>query len=121
MAKVACACCGYLVLEERGIYDICPICFWEDDMVQIANPWFAGGANSPSLAQAQRTFLEIGAMEERFLKNVRPPNSSESIDPEWRAVVETDKEYATTPREIEEMRDTGVSIPYEYWRRGVAE
>jgi hypothetical protein len=44
MAKAACACCGFLVLDERGSYAICPICFWEDDIVQIADPWCEGGA-----------------------------------------------------------------------------
>jgi len=27
----SCPCCGYLTLPERGAYDICPVCFWEDD------------------------------------------------------------------------------------------
>src|SRR5688572_26719578 len=113
MAKVACACCGFFVLDERGSYDICPICFWEDDIVQIADPWYDGGANSPALVQAQRTFSEIGAIEQRFTGHVRAPSSSEAKDPEWRAVVEADKNYVTTPREIEEERETGVIIPYE--------
>lgn len=26
-----CPCCGYLTLPERGQYDICPVCLWEDD------------------------------------------------------------------------------------------
>ncbi|HEI2325144.1 TPA: hypothetical protein SI485_004590, partial [Escherichia coli] len=26
-----CPCCGYLTLPERGQYDICPVCQWEDD------------------------------------------------------------------------------------------
>ncbi|TNL01225.1 hypothetical protein CYD30_28230 [Kosakonia cowanii] len=26
-----CPCCGYLTLTERGAYDICPVCHWEDD------------------------------------------------------------------------------------------
>lgn len=29
--KVICLCCGYRTLDERGAFDICPICFWEDD------------------------------------------------------------------------------------------
>ena len=29
--KVICLCCGYRTLEERGAFDICPVCFWEDD------------------------------------------------------------------------------------------
>ncbi|EJB9782664.1 hypothetical protein MXI60_003206, partial [Salmonella enterica subsp. enterica serovar Meleagridis] len=26
-----CPCCSYLTLPERGQYDVCPICQWEDD------------------------------------------------------------------------------------------
>jgi hypothetical protein len=26
-----CPCCGYRTLLERGAYDICQVCFWEDD------------------------------------------------------------------------------------------
>ncbi|SMP03937.1 CPCC family cysteine-rich protein [Chryseobacterium profundimaris] len=28
--NVQCYCCGYYTLEERGHYEICPVCFWED-------------------------------------------------------------------------------------------
>lgn len=26
-----CPCCGFLTLDERGTFEICPVCFWEDD------------------------------------------------------------------------------------------
>ena len=26
-----CPCCGFRTLEERGMSEICPVCFWEDD------------------------------------------------------------------------------------------
>ena len=29
--RYQCLCCGYWTLESRGEYDICPVCFWEDD------------------------------------------------------------------------------------------
>jgi len=109
MAKVACPCCGYLVFDSRGDYEICPICSWEDDLVQIADPWFEGGANTPSLERSQRNFRTFGAKEERFAACVR--------DPGWRPVVESDRNRVTTPREIERKRDNGTSIPYEYWLR----
>lgn len=26
-----CPCCGYKTLAERGMYEICPVCWWEDE------------------------------------------------------------------------------------------
>ncbi len=26
-----CPCCSFLTLSGRGDYEICPVCFWEDD------------------------------------------------------------------------------------------
>jgi hypothetical protein len=30
-AMNACPCCAYLTLPQRGGFDLCPVCFWEDD------------------------------------------------------------------------------------------
>ena len=86
MNKFACPCCGYKTLDEKplGTYDICPVCFWEDDPVQFSDPDCPGGANHVSLRQAQRGFLEFGVSELRFKENVRPPQSGEERDPGWR-------------------------------------
>lgn len=41
-----CPCCGYKTLDEEppDTFDICRICFWEDDGVQFQDPDFEGGA-----------------------------------------------------------------------------
>ncbi len=49
-----CACCGYLVFDELGSDDICPICWWQDDHSQLRFPEFGGGPNTPSLVEAQK-------------------------------------------------------------------
>ncbi len=33
--KYKCLCCGYLTLSARAEFDICPVCFWEDDAYLI--------------------------------------------------------------------------------------
>jgi hypothetical protein len=73
--RYACPCCGYLTLDEppSGTYEICPVCFWEDDGVQFRDLDYEGGANVVSLNQARATFRAIGVSEERFRENVRPP------------------------------------------------
>ncbi|WP_448262693.1 CPCC family cysteine-rich protein [Microbacterium aurum] len=45
-----CPCCGHLTLgQPPGSYELCPVCFWEDDAVQLRWPTYPGGANRPSL------------------------------------------------------------------------
>lgn len=83
--KFACRCCGFKTLDERpvGTYEICPVCFWEDDNVQTEDPDFEGGANEPSLRQAQRNFIVFGASERRATGKVRVPRVDEPKDPSW--------------------------------------
>lgn len=70
-----CPCCGYKTLGERGGYEICPVCFWEDDGQDEddagTNRFF--GPNHMSLAQAREHYRDLGAVDERSLQFVRPP------------------------------------------------
>ncbi|MCW1926236.1 CPCC family cysteine-rich protein [Luteolibacter arcticus] len=84
-ARHPCPCCGHLVFDQSpGSYDLCPVCFWEDDGLQLAHPMMDGGANSVSLFQSQWNFSQVGACEARFIPNVRPPAPDEPLDPAWR-------------------------------------
>ncbi|GAA5091248.1 hypothetical protein GCM10023210_18390 [Chryseobacterium ginsengisoli] len=59
-----CFCCGYFTVEQRGSFEICPICFWEDDgifdMDSTSNP------NVMTLREGRSNFLKFGACEKRF-------------------------------------------------------
>ncbi|PGO25258.1 hypothetical protein CN982_21910 [Bacillus cereus] len=80
--KYTCPCCGYKTLEEEppGTFDICSICFWEDDNVQFDDPDYEGGANEESLRQYQKVFL---------IKNVnRKLTDNNERDPNWRPLFE---------------------------------
>lgn len=70
-----CECCGYYTLpeESRGNYNICPVCFWEDDIVQLEDPNFEGGANEESLNQARSNYLHFGVSHKKFIGKVRKP------------------------------------------------
>jgi hypothetical protein len=79
-----CPCCGHEVFdEEPGSYSICPICFWEDDAMQLYYPDQTGGANPSSLIQSQVNFFQFGACDRAMVKNVRSPTSAERRDPLW--------------------------------------
>ncbi len=85
--------------------------------MQIADPWYEGGANVPSLAQSQENYRIFGVMEQRFAEYVRKPTDDDEVDPAWRPVEPGDKKFVTTPREIEQKRENGEVVRYEYWLR----
>ncbi|MEU1465047.1 CPCC family cysteine-rich protein [Streptomyces sp. NPDC005727] len=82
-----CVCCGYLTLgESPGSHEICLVCFWEVDRVQLRWPNWAGGANRPSMLEAQANFMALTACEKRLVTKVRPPQEVEPLDPNWRPI-----------------------------------
>lgn len=71
---IACPCCGYATLDARGHYDICCICFWEDDGQDNDDAdTYRGGPNRVSLSEARLNFLTFGATEHKDLPHVRAP------------------------------------------------
>ncbi len=75
-----CPCCGYKTLPTRGGYDLCPVCWWEDD---ASEPWEYSGTNAQTLVEAQRHFLaglppHRGRPGER-----RASRTNEARDPDW--------------------------------------
>ncbi|MFB4304890.1 CPCC family cysteine-rich protein [Actinomadura sp. GTD37] len=71
----ACPCCGYLTLASRGDYEICGVCFWEDDGQDEHDAGVVrGGPNGRlSLTRARQNFARFGACKESMLGNVREP------------------------------------------------
>jgi hypothetical protein len=64
-----CPCCGYEVFDEHpGSYEICPICFREDDVFQLYFPHQGGGPNHTSLGEAQVNFIKFGACDRAMAK-----------------------------------------------------
>jgi hypothetical protein len=115
--RFTCPCCGNHTLSEPpGSYEICKVCFWEDDGVQLLDPAFRGGANGPSLMECQANFQRFGASEERFVGNVRPPGPGETRDPEWRPAVESDQRSSRVPRDLSDEEYKNVETWY-YWKR----
>lgn len=70
-----CPCCGYLTLSQRGYYEICPVCFWEDDGQDNhdADEVRGGPNRGLSLTKARTNFAVMGASDERRLSLVRNP------------------------------------------------
>ena len=77
-----CPCCGCKTLTERGVFDICPVCFWEDDgQDDYDADVVRGGPNGGlSLTEARLNFKNLGACDERCGVFVRPPQNDELPD-----------------------------------------
>jgi len=74
----ACPCCGYLTLVERGGYEICSVCRWEDDGQDDHDADENRGApNKLSLTDGPRNFVEFTACELRGVPFVRAPLDEE--------------------------------------------
>lgn len=82
--KFTCPCCGYKTLTESGCYDICPVCFWEDDPFQLNDPDSEGGANEISLKQAQKNFILFGTYDGETRRNARQLTIEEPKDEYWK-------------------------------------
>jgi hypothetical protein len=83
--KYPCPCCGYKVFDrEPGSHQVCPICHWEDNLVQLRFPTMPGGANHVSLEDGQQNYAEFGAAERRHQNQVRSPFAEDQQDPDWR-------------------------------------
>lgn len=68
-----CPCCGNRTLDpEDSAFEICPVCFWENDPSQVRYP-DETGANDISLNEARKNYAEFGACAERFIDYVRKP------------------------------------------------
>lgn len=58
----ACPCCGYRGLQESAAYEICRVCFWEDDGTKEYD--HLSGPNHMTLRDAQLNFQRVGAVTE---------------------------------------------------------
>jgi hypothetical protein len=74
-----CPCCKSRTLRGRGHFELCPVCWWEDDGQDEADAErVLGGPNGElSLRRAQANFQKFGAAEEIFKDRVRPPQPDE--------------------------------------------
>ncbi|BAU90743.1 hypothetical protein MPPM_2138 [Methylorubrum populi] len=78
-ADHSCPCCRCLTLDERGRFEIGPVCFWEDDGQDDRDADIVrGGPNRGlSLTEARRNYATCGAADPIDLPHVRPPTASE--------------------------------------------
>ncbi len=116
-----CPACGYYMfsaLNEQS--EICQICGWHNDLVDLQEMYRPVGPNHVSLEDAQKNFVQIGATEPRFVNEekfikhpfVRKPTAEDVRDPKWRPL-DRNKDK---PREIGDPFGKKLEeLYYWYW------
>jgi hypothetical protein len=84
-----CPCCGKKTLTERGNYEICKVCGWEDDDIQSDDPDYAGGANHISLNEAQKAWAEGKDIHSLMIEAFHKASNTSKGSPDeyWQRVV----------------------------------
>ena len=79
LKRFKCPCCGNYTFVEKpnGNYDICPVCFWEDDPDAYDDIYETWCCNGVSLFQARKNYNEFGACEKSMLVHTRKPYKEE--------------------------------------------
>lgn len=111
--SLACPVCGFLTIEDDfyGTYDICPVCEWEDDQVQLANPACKGGANQDSLIESQKRILRKVPLELKEYKGFRR-------DIKWRPLNKREIAKFEKEKRIQHWKNKGVfSTDEVYWTK----
>jgi hypothetical protein len=74
-----CPCCRFRTLHERGGFEICPVCYWEDDGQDESDAdsrW--GGPNGVlSLTDARNNYSQFKTCDPRFIEHCREPRPDE--------------------------------------------
>lgn len=108
-----CPACGFRTFSEpSGSFDICPVCGWEDDHVQLAHPRLQGGANGESLLEAQLRAIQEHPLDVQSFDGYQR-------DPDWRLPTEAEAAFR------DDAPLTGVDYfhaarkeePSYYWRK----
>ena len=93
-----CVCCGHLTFSADswpGSFNLCPVCFWEDDLTQLEEPFYEGGANTISLAQAQVNYQAFGACDKRGIPFVKPATRDQHLCRSWRVIDQSIDDFSS--------------------------
>lgn len=82
-----CDCCDYFTIPANNDYEICPVCFWEQDAWGISEPDEPSGANHGlTLREGRNNFALLGACATGFKAKVITPAEREKFRYERRNV-----------------------------------
>ena len=83
--RFQCPCCDYFTLTRQGGYEVCPVCYWEDDGTGLAALDAVSTSNHTTLRTARLNFERIGATDDSAVPLVAPPEERDGLRREQRA------------------------------------
>lgn len=83
--RFQCPCCDYFTLMGRGGYEVCPVCYWEDDGADMSRLDEVSGPNHQTLRQARNNFERIGAADDSSVPLVVSAEERDGLRREQRA------------------------------------
>ncbi|WP_390896909.1 CPCC family cysteine-rich protein [Rubinisphaera margarita] len=86
--KQTCPICGYKTLDARCGWDICPVCFWEDDVLIIDTDKSSPANGGLKVSEAQANYIVFRCCSRKHVTDVREPRPDEERDPVWQPLSE---------------------------------
>lgn len=80
-----CPCCDYYTLSDRGSFEVCPVCYWEDDGADLQSLDVISDANHITLRQARGNFERMGAADQAAVSLVATSDERAGLRREQRA------------------------------------
>jgi hypothetical protein len=70
--RATCPCCGYPTIAERGVYEICSLCAWEDDGQDDAahRPAGVAAVDPDTVARGPNHDYSLGEARRNFAVNL---------------------------------------------------
>ena len=99
----------FSALNDQG--EICDICLWQNDLVDLQAMFEPMGPNKVSLETAQRNFVALGAIDQHFVDKVRHPSEKDVRDSKWRPL----DRNRDKPRAIDPDSSDLEDCYYWYW------
>ncbi|MFT5733771.1 MAG: hypothetical protein ACJA2W_002473 [Planctomycetota bacterium] len=83
--RAQCPCCDYYSLQGRGGFEICQVCYWEDDGQDLDALDTVSGPNHITLRAARLNFERIGASDAAAASLVASKEARDGLRREQRA------------------------------------
>jgi len=85
--RYQCPCCDYYTLHGRGSYEVCPVCYWEDDGQDMDRLDVVSGPNHITLRHGRENFVRLGACDDAARSLVASAAARARLRREVRATV----------------------------------